>query len=208
VTTAAILAVSLIFVLMWSTGHITTKLGLPYIEPFKFLTIRFFLSAILLCAIALAVRAPWPRDRRQVGHILVAGLLMHAAYLGGVFVSIHLGLAAGALAVITGIQPILTGVAVGPVFGERVPARQWVGLVLGFIGVGLIVWEKTKIEGTASQDRGDGKHSLYCRCAMPGCHHRRHAVPEAFLRRTRYSKPECAAAWRLGHRLRGGLVHL
>jgi drug/metabolite transporter (DMT)-like permease len=147
---AAILGVSLIFVLLWSTGHITSKLGLPYIEPFKFLTIRFFLSAILLGAIALAVRAPWPRDRRQLGHILVAGLLMHAAYLGGVFVSIHLGLAAGALAVITGIQPILTGVAVGPVFGERVSARQWVGLVLGFIGVGLIMWEKTKIEETAS----------------------------------------------------------
>ena len=144
-----ILAVSLLFVLLWSTGHITSKLGLPHIEPFKFLTIRFFLSAILLGVIALAVKAPWPRDRWQLRHILVAGLLMHAAYLGGVFVSIHLGLAAGALAVITGIQPILTGVAVGPVFGERVSARQWAGLGLGFVGVGLIMWEKTTIEGTA-----------------------------------------------------------
>ena len=145
---AVILAVSLLFVLMWSTGHITSKLTLPYIEPFKFLTIRFFLSAILLGVIALALRAPWPRDWGQLGHILVAGLLMHAAYLGGVFVSIYLGLTAGALAVITGIQPILTGVAVGPVFGERVSVRQWVGLVLGFVGVGLIMWEKTAIEGT------------------------------------------------------------
>jgi drug/metabolite transporter (DMT)-like permease len=146
---AAILAVSLLFVLFWSTGHITVKLGVPYIEPFRFLTIRFALSAILLGVIALIVGAPWPRDRAQLGHILVAGLLMHAAYLGGVFVSIHLGLAAGALAVITGIQPILTGVAVGPVFGERVSARQWAGLVLGFIGVALIMWEKTEIEGTS-----------------------------------------------------------
>jgi drug/metabolite transporter (DMT)-like permease len=149
-SSAIILAVSLLFVLMWSTGHITSKLGLPHIEPFKFLTIRFFLSAFLLGAIALAIKAPWPRDRNQLGHILVAGLLMHAAYLGGVFMAIHFGLAAGALAVITGIQPILTGVAVGPVFGERVSARQWVGLLLGFLGVGLVMWEKFKLEGTAS----------------------------------------------------------
>lgn len=145
---AVILAVSLLFVVLWSSGHITSKLGLPFIEPFKFLSIRFALSALLLGAIALAVRAPWPRERGQLGHILVAGLLMHAAYLGGVFVSIHLGLAAGALAVITGIQPILTGVAVGPVFGERVSGRQWLGLVLGFVGVGLVMWEKARIEGT------------------------------------------------------------
>lgn len=147
---AVILAVSLLFVVLWSSGHITSKLGIPYIEPFKFLTIRFFLSAILLATIALAARARWPRERRQLGHILVAGLLMHAAYLGGVFVSIHLGLAAGALAVITGIQPILTGVAVGPVFGERVSCRQWGGLGLGLAGVGLLVWEKTTIDGTAT----------------------------------------------------------
>ena len=113
-TAGFVLAASLLFVLLWSSGHITSKLGLPYIEPFKFLSIRFALSAMLLGAIALAAGAAWPRDRAQLGHILVAGVLMHAAYLGGVFVSIHLGLAAGALAVITGIQPILTGVAVGP----------------------------------------------------------------------------------------------
>ena len=147
-TDTVILIVSLLFVLLWSTGHITSKLGLPYIEPFRFLSIRFFLSAVLLGIIALAVRAPWPRDRWQVLHILIAGLLMHAAYLGGVFLSIHLGLAAGALAVITGIQPILTGVAVGPVFGEKVTMRQWTGLALGFGGVALVMWEKTAIEGT------------------------------------------------------------
>ena len=147
---AIILAVSLLFVVMWSTGHITSKLGLPYIEPFKFLTIRFSLSAVLLGAIALVLRAPWPRDGKQIAHILVAGLLMHAAYLGGVFVAIHLGLAAGALAVITGIQPILTGVAVGPIFGEQVTRRQWAGLLLGLAGVGLLVWEKTTIDGTTT----------------------------------------------------------
>lgn len=147
---ATILAVSLLFVVMWSSGHITSKLGLPYIEPFQFLAVRFSLSAVLLCAIAIAMRAPWPRDRRQISHIIVAGILMHAAYLGGVFVAIDLGLSAGALAVITGIQPILTGVVAGPFLGEKVTIRQGVGLMLGFIGVALVVWEKTTFEGTAA----------------------------------------------------------
>ena len=145
-----ILAVSLLFVFMWSSGHITSKLGLPYIEPFQFLAIRFSLSAILLGAIAFALRAPWPTERAQIGHIIVAGLLMHAAYLGGVFVSIHIGLSASALAVITGIQPILTGVAAGPFLKERVTIRQGVGLLLGFAGVALVVWEKATFEGIAS----------------------------------------------------------
>lgn len=145
-----ILAVSLLFVFLWSSGHITSKLGLPFIEPFQFLAIRFSLSAILLAAIALAMGAPWPRDRGQFGHIIVAGFLMHAAYLGGVFVSIDLGLSAGALAVITGIQPILTGVAAGPFLRERVTIRQGIGLLLGFIGVAFVVWEKATFEGTAA----------------------------------------------------------
>jgi len=147
---ATILAVSLLFVVMWSSGHITSKLGLPYIEPFQFLAIRFSLSAVLLVVIAIAMRAPWPTDRRQIGHIIVAGFLMHAAYLGGVFVAIDLGLSAGALAVITGIQPILTGVAAGPFLKEQVSIRQGIGLLLGFIGVALVVWEKATFEGTAA----------------------------------------------------------
>lgn len=147
---AVILAVSLLFVFMWSSGHITSKLGLPYIEPFQFLAIRFSLSAVLLAVIALAMNAPWPKDRGQIAHIVIAGFLMHAAYLGGVFVAIDLGLSAGALAVITGIQPILTGVAAGPILKERVTFRQGVGLLLGIAGVTLVVWEKTTFEGTTT----------------------------------------------------------
>ncbi|NKB20934.1 MAG: EamA family transporter [Alphaproteobacteria bacterium] len=147
-STTVILSVSLLFVVLWSSGHITSKLGLPYIEPFQFLAIRFSLSAGLLCVIAILMRAAWPRDPMQVMHIVIAGVLLHAAYLGGVFVAIDLGLAAGALAVITGIQPILTGVVVGPVLKEPVTWRQWLGLMLGFAGVAMVVWEKAIFEGT------------------------------------------------------------
>lgn len=147
---AIILVVSLLFIFMWSSGHITSKLGLPFIDPFQFLAIRFFLSTILLVVIALAMGAPWPTDRRQIGHIIVAGFLMHAAYLGGVFLSIDLGLSVGALAVITGIQPILTGVAAGPILKEQVTFRQGLGLLLGFVGVGFVVWEKMTFEGTVA----------------------------------------------------------
>ena len=134
--------------LLWSTGHIATKLGDPYIEPLKFLAIRFSLSTLLLIPIVLAVGGAWPRSFFAARHVALAGLLIHAGYLGGVFVAIDLGLSAGALAVITGLQPILTGVVVAAGFGERVTRRQWTGLLLGFAGVSLVVWEKAGVEAT------------------------------------------------------------
>ena len=86
--------------------------------------------------------------RLAARHIAIAGLLIHAGYLGGVFVAIDLGLSAGALAVITGLQPLLTGIVVASAFGESVTRRQWSGLALGFAGVALVVWEKAVFEGT------------------------------------------------------------
>jgi len=143
-------ATALAFVLLWSTGHIATKLGDPYIEPFRFLAIRFSLSTLLLVPVALILGGAWPRSLPEARHIVVAGLLVHAGYLGGVFMAIDLGLSAGALAVITGLQPILTGVVVAAGFGERVSRRQWAGLLVGFAGVCFVVWEKAGIEGTPS----------------------------------------------------------
>ena len=142
-------AAPLIFVVLWSTGHIFTKFGLPYAEPATFLTLRFSCGAILLIAIAAISRAPWPTSLTMTRHIVVAGLLIHGFYLIGVFTSIERGVATGTLAVILGLQPLLTAVVVGRVLGETVSARQWLGLVLGFLGVGLVVWRKLSIaEGT------------------------------------------------------------
>ncbi len=128
-----------IFVLLWSTGFVGAKYGLPYAEPFTFLLLRFVIVALLLLAAALVLHAPWPASRVEFGHIAVAGVLVHAAYLGGVFSAIHQGVSAGEVALIAGLQPVLTAAVAGPVLGERVSARQWAGFVLGFLGVVLVV---------------------------------------------------------------------
>ena len=129
----------LLFVLLWSTGFIGAKYGLPHAEPLSFLLVRYLLVLSLMTLIALATRAPWPRDARQWFHIGVAGLLVHGIYLGGVFMSISKGLPAGVASLVVGIQPLLTAVGAGWLLNEAVLKRQWLGLVLGFVGVAMVV---------------------------------------------------------------------
>ncbi|MBU0753024.1 MAG: DMT family transporter [Gammaproteobacteria bacterium] len=128
-----------LFVLLWSSGFIGAKLGLPHAEPLSFLTVRYLLVLALLLPLALAMRAPWPRDRRQWLHIGVSGLLLHGTYLGGVFVAISHGLPAGVTALLVGMQPLLTAFGAGWLLGETVTRRQWLGLALGLVGVALVV---------------------------------------------------------------------
>lgn len=132
----------LLFVLLWSTGFIGAKFGLPYAEPITFLCVRYGLVIGLMGLVALATRAPWPAEPRQWLHIGVTGLLVHALYLGGVFSAIHKGLPAGITSLVVGLQPLLTALGAGLLLGERVLPRQWAGLVLGFGGVGLVVSSK------------------------------------------------------------------
>lgn len=129
----------LLFVLLWSTGFIGAKYGLAHAEPLSFLLVRYLLVIALMTALALAMRAPWPRDGRQWFHIGVTGLLVHATYLGGVFVAIHKGLPAGITALVVGLQPIFTALGAGWLLGERVAARQWLGLAMGLGGTALVV---------------------------------------------------------------------
>jgi len=131
-----------LFVFLWSTGFIGAKYGLPYAEPLTFLLTRYCLVLGLMTTFALATRAPWPRDARQIFHIGVSGIFVHALYLGGVFVAIKHGLPAGITALIVGMQPLLTACGAGWLLGERVNSRQWLGLALGFIGVNLVVANK------------------------------------------------------------------
>jgi drug/metabolite transporter (DMT)-like permease len=131
-----------VFVFLWSTGFIGAKLGLPDAEPMTFLTWRFAIVSGLMLVLALVTGAPWPRDLKMVVHIAIAGVMLQAVYLGGVFASISHGVPAGVSALIVGVQPILTAVVAGPFLGEKVSGRQWLGLLLGLAGVTLVVWNK------------------------------------------------------------------
>jgi drug/metabolite transporter (DMT)-like permease len=131
-----------LFVLLWSTGFLGAKLGLPHAAPLAFLLVRYLLVITLMASLALILRAPWPRDGRQWLHIGISGLLVHALYLGGVFVAIGGGLPAGVTSLVVGLQPLLTATIAGRLLGEAVLPRQWVGLLLGFGGVTLVVSNK------------------------------------------------------------------
>lgn len=133
----------LLFVLLWSSGFIGAKLGLPYASPLTFLLARYVAVIALMTLVAVATKARWPRDGRQLLHIAVAGVLLHALYLGGVFTAIHRGLPAGITALVVGIQPLLTALGAGLLLHERVAPRQWAGLALGFAGVAMVVAHNT-----------------------------------------------------------------
>jgi drug/metabolite transporter (DMT)-like permease len=138
-----------LFVLLWSTGFIGAKLGLAHAEPLTFLLLRFILVALLMLPVLLVVRAPWPSSAREAGHIATAGLLLHAGYLAGVFIAIEQGVPAGIVALVTGLQPLLTSAVALPVLGERVSRRQWVGLCLGLIGIAFVVGDKIAPAGVS-----------------------------------------------------------
>jgi drug/metabolite transporter (DMT)-like permease len=138
-----------LFVVLWSTGWIGAKLGLPYAEALTFLELRFvFVLAILVPACWL-MRARWPAPR-EAAHIALAGVFMQGAYLGGVFTSLEHGMPAGLSALICGIQPVATAVLSGWLLGERVSARQWLGLFLGLAGVVLVVGERITLHGLSA----------------------------------------------------------
>lgn len=142
---AAVFAAPAVFVVLWSSGFIGAKFGLPYAEPMTFLSIRMVLVVGLLGLIIALTRPEWP-GWLGVLHSAVVGLLVHGAYLGGVFESIDHKLPAGFAALVVSLQPVLTSTLANRLLGERVVLRQWIGLILGIVGVYLVVHERT--EGT------------------------------------------------------------
>ncbi|WNV73572.1 DMT family transporter [Geodermatophilus sp. DSM 44513] len=128
-----------LFVLLWSTGFVGAKYGLPYAEPFTFLALRLGVAAALLGVLAVALHSAAMAARSQYGHASVVGLLLHGGYLGGVFYGISLGVPAGVAAVVVSLQPVLTAVLAARVLGEHPSRRQWLGLALGVAGVVLVV---------------------------------------------------------------------
>ena len=134
-------AMPVVFVLIWSTGFIVARYGMPHAPPMKFLAMRYLLSVMCFAAWAWLARAALPATRTQWGHLAVTGMLMHAGYLGGVWAAVKLGMGAGLVALLEGLQPVLTAVWVSSQ-GGRVTPRQWGGLALGFAGLALVVRQK------------------------------------------------------------------
>ena len=129
------------FIVIWASGYVVARFGLPYAPPLTFLCARYAGVIVFMGLLALMARAPWPKTRAEAMHLCVAGLLMQAGYLGGVWCAIELGMPAGIAALIVNTQPILTAVISGAL-GEQVRSRQWFGLGLGFVGVALVVSNK------------------------------------------------------------------
>jgi drug/metabolite transporter (DMT)-like permease len=139
---AAIFAAPGVFVVLWASGFVGAKLGLGHAEPLTFLSLRMIGAVALIGLITLLTRPKWP-DGAGVAHSVVTGLLVHGCYLGGVFVAIGNGLTAGLAALIVALQPVITSTIANRFLGERVVARQWLGLALGLAGVYLVLYEKT-----------------------------------------------------------------
>jgi len=131
-----------VFVLLWSTAFIVGKLATPYATPMTFLTLRYAGATAIFLMIAAITQAPWPRTGKDVGHATVAALLLHLIFVGGTLYAYRSGVEAGVAALIASLQPLFTAVLVGPLLGESVSRRQWIGFVLGLVGVSLVVWRK------------------------------------------------------------------
>jgi drug/metabolite transporter (DMT)-like permease len=138
----AIAAAPVLFVLLWSTGFIGARYGLPYIEPLTFLALRMAFVVLILLVIVTIGRTKMP-NVREVQHALVAGSLVHGLTLGGVFTAISQGIPAGISALIPGLQPILTSTIANRFLGETVTRTQWLGLALGLLGVVVVLHDRS-----------------------------------------------------------------
>jgi len=142
-------AMPAVFVLIWSTGFIVARYGMPHAPPFKFLVIRYGLSILCFLLWIVLAQVKWPKDRSQWLHLAVTGIFMHAGYLGGVWAAVKLGMGSGLSALIVGLQPVLTALWLAAI-GSRILTRQWLGLVLGFVGLVMVVSRKFGTGGEAN----------------------------------------------------------
>jgi drug/metabolite transporter (DMT)-like permease len=140
----------LTFVLFWSSGFIVARYAAPDADPFTFLVVRCGMTMVILASIAIASRAPWPATPREAGHNMIAGVLLHGGYLGGVWWAIAEGLPAGISGLISAAQPLLTALLAAPLLGERVTLRQWLGIVAGFVGIVLVLAPRLSVVDMAA----------------------------------------------------------
>ncbi|MDM0016527.1 DMT family transporter [Variovorax saccharolyticus] len=142
-------AMPAVFVLIWSTGFIVARYAMPYAPPLKFLAVRYALSVVCFLVWVRWARVGWPRDRVQWAHLAVTGVLMQAGYLGGVWAAVRAGMGSGLVALLVGIQPVLTAIWLS-MRGGTITRVQWAGLFLGFAGLVMVVSRKLGQGGEVS----------------------------------------------------------
>lgn len=133
------------FVSVWGSGFIATKIGLQHAAPLTFLSLRFAFGILCLIPIVIIYRPRWPGSKSEFGHIVVAGLLMHAVHLSGSHYTQYLGMSAGITALLLSAQPLLTAFISARWMGEALVPRQWLGILVGLAGVTLVVWHKVDV---------------------------------------------------------------
>ena len=133
-----------VFVLIWSTGFVVARFGMPHAPPLKFLALRYGFSLVCFGLWVRLARVRWPPESAQWLHLAVVGVLLHAGYLGGVWAAVKAGIGAGTVALLVGLQPVLTALWLSATSGAnaRVSRQQWLGLGLGLAGLTLVVWHK------------------------------------------------------------------
>lgn len=148
ISPAFVRAMPAVFVLIWSTGFVVARFGMPHAGPMGFLATRYALSMLCFMLWIVLARVPWPQSRRQWLHLGVTGVLMHAGYLGGVWAAVKWGMGAGLSSLIVGLQPVLTAVWLS----AQVSRRQWLGLILGLVGLIMVVSRKFGQGGEATPE--------------------------------------------------------
>jgi drug/metabolite transporter (DMT)-like permease len=143
-------AAPFVFLFLWSGGFAFAKLGLPHTEPLTFLALRFVCALAVLVAVAAAVRPARPESGVVWLHLVVVGALIQVLYFGGSYIAFDLGASAGGLALIVSLQPILVGLLAPGVAGERVAARQWLGLALGLAGAVVVIAARSSMEAESA----------------------------------------------------------
>jgi len=132
----------ILFVLLWSTGFIGIRYGIPYAPPFTFIAIRMMIASVLLAVISLAITKRFSHDLPTIGKSIAVGLTIHGAYLGGCFYGVKQGMPAGITALICSLQPVLVSLFSSIFFKEKLSVRKWLGLALGLCGLTLVIAPK------------------------------------------------------------------
>lgn len=137
---------STLFILMWSSGYVAGKVGLPYAGPLTLIFIRFAIAASVLLAIALLTKAPWPKDFKAIRNLAIVGFFIQAMQFSGLYFGLSHGVSAGISALIVGLMPVLTAAGAAAFLGETVTRKQMAGLGLGIIGVATVVAHKISLD--------------------------------------------------------------